>query len=84
VVAEKIEFEKFALSWSHRQTNRQTHRQTHYECRSSLCFSWDLMGLGFDGSWIASLDGKMGWARLTEKSRCLSRFPRVINSFPNS
>ena len=23
-------------------------------------------GLGFDGSWIASLDGKLGWARLTD------------------
>ena len=36
-------------------TQRQTLRHTHYECRSSLCLSWNIR-------WVGKLQG---WARLT-------------------
>jgi hypothetical protein len=42
-------------------------------------------GLGFNGSWMASLDGKLGWARLTDtpskvhKIKLISKKREIIN-----
>jgi hypothetical protein len=38
-------------------------------------------GLGFDGSWMASLDGKLGWARLTDNMTYINE-QRSINRWP--
>ena len=51
MVVEKTEFLEISLILV-----RQTHRHTDYECSSSLCLSWELIGLGC----------KLGWARLTD------------------